>query len=107
MAHTDAPEIQHRRRELDNRADSCQRNGLRARRCVVGNREAVRVPAAVGVNVTLVVQLAPATTLPPQLSVSLKSPGLAPVKLMLEIVRVPLPVFVRVTAFEGLEVFTS
>ena len=41
--------------------------------------EAVRVPLAEGVKVTLTVQLAPAATEPPQLSLSLKSLGFAPV----------------------------
>ena len=48
--------------------------------------EAVRVPVAVGVNVTLIVQLAWAPTLPPQVLVSAKSPGFAPLRLMLVIV---------------------
>ena len=38
-----------------------------------------RVPAAVGVNVTLRVQLAPDATLAPQVFVCAKSPGLVPV----------------------------
>ena len=38
----------------------------------------VRAPAAVGVNVTLIVQLEFAATVVPQLSVSAKSPALAP-----------------------------
>ena len=42
-----------------------------------------RVPVAVGVNVTLIVQLAPAATLEPQLLVCAKSPGLVPVIEML------------------------
>src|SRR5207237_510593 len=45
---------------------------------------AVRLPAAPGVKVTLMVQLAPAATEPPQLSVSAKSPVLVPVTAMLE-----------------------
>jgi hypothetical protein len=41
--------------------------------------EAVRVPLAKGVKVTLTVQFPPATKEPPQLSLSLKSPEFAPV----------------------------
>ncbi len=41
--------------------------------------DAVRLPTAEGVKVTLIVQLAPADTEPPQLSLSLKSPAFAPV----------------------------
>src|SRR6266699_802376 len=44
---------------------------------------ALRDPVAVGVKVTLIVQFAPAATLEPQLLVCPKSPGLAPVKVML------------------------
>jgi hypothetical protein len=47
-----------------------------------------RVPLAVGVNVTLIVQLAPAATLDPQVLVCAKSPGFAPVSEMLWIVSV-------------------
>jgi hypothetical protein len=53
----------------------------------------VRVPAAVGVKVTLIVQLAPALTLLPQVLVWEKSP----LAVMLEMVSVALPVLVRVT----------
>lgn len=60
-------------------------------------RAALRAPLAVGVNVTLMVQLAPAATLDPQLLVWPKSPALVPPIAMLEIVRAVLPVFVRVT----------
>jgi hypothetical protein len=45
----------------------------------------LRAPVAVGVNVTLIVQLAPAATLAPQLFVWAKSPLLLPVKVMLVI----------------------
>src|SRR5579872_1828570 len=51
---------------------------------------AVRVPAAVGVKVTLMVQWAPAATLVPQLLDWPKSPGSAPVRTMLEIVKTAL-----------------
>lgn len=65
---------------------------------------AVLVPEAVGLKVTLMVQLAPFATVVPQLFVCEKSPGLVPVTLMLEIVRVPLPVLNRVIPLAGLEV---
>src|SRR5438876_2688406 len=42
--------------------------------------EAVRVPAAVGANFTVMVQLALTARVPPQVEVSVKSPELAPVK---------------------------
>jgi hypothetical protein len=53
----------------------------------------VRVPVAVGLKVTLRVQLAPAATLDPQVWVWEKSPR----ALMLVIVRTALPVFLSVT----------
>jgi hypothetical protein len=53
----------------------------------------VLVPAAVGLKVTLRVQLAPAATLEPQVLVWEKSP----LTLMLVIVRLALPVFLSVT----------
>jgi hypothetical protein len=53
----------------------------------------VLVPAAVGLKVTLRVQLAPAATLEPQVLVWEKSP----LALMLVIVRLALPVFLSVT----------
>src|SRR5256712_43561 len=46
---------------------------------------ALRVPAAVGVKVTSIEQLAPAARLTPQLLVCAKSPLLVPVKAMLDI----------------------
>jgi hypothetical protein len=46
---------------------------------LVSVNEAMRVPMAEGVKVTLIVQLAPAATEPPQVSLSLKSPEFAPV----------------------------
>ena len=42
--------------------------------------EAARLPAELGVNVTLIVQLLPAATEAPQVLVSVKSPGLAPAR---------------------------
>ena len=60
----------------------------------------VRLPAAVGLNVTLIEQLPPAATLEPQLSVLLKSPLFAPPSTRLLILNTPLPLFVSVTACE-------
>src|SRR5437016_2908473 len=60
----------------------------------------VRVPVAVGVNVTPMVQLAPAASDAPQVLVSAKSP-LAAILVML---RAALPVLVRVTVCETLVV---
>jgi hypothetical protein len=54
--------------------------------------EPVREPVAVGVKVTLRVQLAPAARLGPQVLVWAKSP----LAVMLVIVRVALPVLLRV-----------
>jgi hypothetical protein len=53
----------------------------------------VRVPAAVGLKVTLRVQLAPAATLEPQVLVSEKSP----LAVMLVMLRAALPVFLSMT----------
>lgn len=49
----------------------------------------LRAPSIVGVNVTVIMQLAPASTVLPQVFVSVKSP----LAMMLEIVSVPFPVF--------------
>ena len=55
------------------------RQARRLRACAIGHRHRARaLPAAVGVNVTLIVQLEFAATVVPQLSVSLKSPAFAP-----------------------------
>ena len=63
--------------------------------------EATRLPAAVGVKVTLSVQLPLAAMLPPQLLAGLveneKSPELLPVMDMLLMVKAAVPVLVRVT----------
>src|SRR2546427_12208101 len=59
---------------------------------------ALRVPTAVGVNVTSIEQLAPAARLAPQLFVCEKSPLLVPVKPMLEILRGELVPFCSATA---------
>jgi hypothetical protein len=59
--------------------------------------EAVRVPEAEGVKVTLIVQLAPAATELPHVLVCAKSPALVPVTAMLVMLKVALPVLRRVT----------
>jgi hypothetical protein len=69
-------------------------------------RVALRVAATVGVKVRLMVQLAPAATLAPQVLVCAKSPGLAPVIVMPLMDSAELPVFDRVTVWPALVVFT-
>src|SRR2546425_6707724 len=64
----------------------------------VMSRAAVRVPLAVGVNVTLIVHWAPAATEVPQLLVCPKSPLLVPVTATLLMLSVAVPVLERVTA---------
>ena len=68
--------------------------------------DAVRVPVAVGLKVTLIVQLPlfPATELP-QLLLCTKSPLFAPVTPRLVIVKAPLPILVSVTDCAALVVF--
>ena len=61
-----------------------------------------RVPVVVGVNVTLIVQLLPAVTEPPQLLLSAKSPLVA----IPEITRLAVPVFVSITGCVALVVPT-
>ena len=63
---------------------------------------AVRVPVAVGVKVTLIVQLAPPATELPQLLVWAKSPALVPARATLVTLKLALPVFVRVTGWAEL-----
>jgi hypothetical protein len=58
--------------------------------------EAVRVPEDAGVNVTLIVQLPPATTEEPQALVAVKSLGLAPITAILAMFKDALPVLFRV-----------
>ena len=58
---------------------------------------AERVPPAVGVNVTLMVQLELAASEVPQLFVCAKSPLLVPVMAILEIFNGPLPELVSIT----------
>jgi len=60
-------------------------------------RVALRVPAAIGLNVTLMVQVEPALTLTPQLLVWAKSVGLAPEKAMPVTLSDAFPLFVSVT----------
>ena len=59
---------------------------------------ALRVPTAVGVNVTSIEQLAPAARLAPQLLVCAKSPLLVPVKAMLVMLSAELVPFWSATA---------
>ena len=58
--------------------------------------EAVRLPLAEGVKVTLIVQLVPAATLAPQLLVCAKSLALVPVSARLVMLKAALPVLLRV-----------
>ena len=57
---------------------------------------AVRVPAAAGVNVTVIAQLPAAATELPHVFVTEKSPGFAPVALMLVMLKLAFPVLLRV-----------
>jgi len=61
-------------------------------------RAAARLPAADGVKVTLMVQLAPAATEMPQLLVWAKSVELVPKTAMLVMLKAELPELLRVTA---------
>src|SRR5437879_13178084 len=74
--------------------DKATLSGLSAALSVIV-RVPVRFPPAAGVNVMLMVQLAPAATLLPQVLVWVKSPLAA----MPVIFNAALPVFVRVTDF--------
>ena len=58
--------------------------------------EAERFPLAAGVNVTLIVQVPFATSALPQVLVCVKSPALAPVRVIPVRVKLVLPVLVRV-----------
>ena len=58
--------------------------------------EAVRLPLAEGVNLTLIVQLAPAATLDPQFLLCAKSLGFVPVSARLEMLKAELPVLFSV-----------
>lgn len=66
---------------------------------------ALKVPEAVGANVTLNVQLPPAATELLQLLVSPKSPGLVPVNVMPIMAKAALPVLLRVTVCAALVVW--
>jgi hypothetical protein len=59
--------------------------------------DAFRVPLAAGVNVTVIVQLAPPAMLVPQVLVCEKSPAFVPAILMPVKFNCPVPTFVRVT----------
>ncbi len=67
----------------------------------------VRVPRWVGLKVTLIVQLFPAATELPQVLVWAKSPGSAPVMVILVMLSVAFPVLVSVTGCAELAVPTS
>ena len=69
--------------------------------------DALREPFAVGLNVMLMVQLAPVANVDPQVMVlSAKSAAFVPAIEMLLIVILALPAFVRVTICAALFVFT-
>jgi hypothetical protein len=68
---------------------------------------AVRVPVAAGLKVTLMVQLAPAATLDPQLFVSAKSLELAPESAMLLRLKSAFPELVKVTTWAAVAVPTA
>jgi hypothetical protein len=68
--------------------------------------DAARLPAAVGVNVTLIVQLAPPATLAPHVFVCEKSPAFVPVIAMLVIDSGP-PVLLNVTTCGALALPTA
>jgi phage tail protein X len=65
---------------------------------------AVRVPDAVGLNLTLIVQLAPAANEVPQVVVWEKSPAFVPVIAIVVIVKLAVPVFFRVAVVAALVV---
>ena len=67
--------------------------------------EALRDPEAVGVNVTLMAQLAPAARVLPQVFVCAKSPAFAPVMLMLLMVSSAEPLLVSVIGCAALVEF--
>ena len=79
--------------------------GLPAALSVIA-RLAVRVPSAVGRKVTLMMQVALAASVVPQVVVREKSPALVPVKPMLLMVMLPVPVLRRVTVEALLLVLT-
>lgn len=70
-------------------------------------KDALRVPEAVGVNETFIVQTAPGARVEAQVLVWPKSLVFAPVSAILEISREAVPVFARVIVLLGLVVPTS
>jgi hypothetical protein len=70
----------------------------------VTTKDEVRLPAAVGENVTLIVQVLFAPSEPPQVLVSAKLPGLAPVNVKPLMDSVAFPVLFSVTAWAALVV---
>jgi hypothetical protein len=68
--------------------------------------DALRLPAAGGVNLTEMLQLPPANTTAPQVVVRVKSAALVPVSAMLAMERLPLPVLLNVTIFGTLAIPT-
>lgn len=71
-------------------------------------RTALRDPTAVGMNTILTVQLAPAASVVPHVvALCVKSPGFAPPKTMLEIVRIVGRLFLIVTFLLALVVPTA
>ena len=68
----------------------------------VMDKVAVRVPACVGVKITLILQLAAGFTEPPHVLVWAKSPASAPVMRMLVMARVAMPKFASVTGLPPL-----
>jgi len=75
--------------------------GLLVALSVMAN-EAVRVPGAVGANVTLIVHAPPAATALPHVLVSAKSPGLAPANVKPLTARAAFPVLFRVRVWAAL-----
>ena len=67
---------------------------------------AVRVPLAVGLNVTLMLQRAPGVNELPHVFVSAKSPALTPVSAMLLMLKVVVPTLVSVVVLAVLVVPT-
>ena len=85
--------------------DSVTSSGLVGSESVIRS-VALRVPLALGANLTLMVQLLPEAWLVPQVLVCVKSAELVPVNEMELMVRVAGPTFVRVTVWAALVVPT-
>jgi hypothetical protein len=62
----------------------------------------VRLPSTVGVNVTVIAQVALTSKGGPQVSVSLNSEAFAPLITILDTFKIPVPVLVRVTVWGAL-----